>query len=111
MAPFVTVVQDVSAISESYDLSSTIGCNAVRWPLKRAKTESKSSMDPTDDPALPTDQAASYLGGLHPKTLLKLARLGEVASIQFAPNGPLKFRRSALNAYLTKFDRPARFES
>ena len=79
--------------------------------MKRAKPESKASTDPTDDPALPTDQAASYLGGLHPKTLLKLARLGEVASIQFAPNGPLKFRRSALNAYLQRFDRPARFES
>lgn len=66
--------------------------------------------DATDDPALPTDQAASYLGAIHVKTLLKLARLGEIASIQFAPNGPLKFRRSALNAYLSKFDRPARFE-
>ena len=79
--------------------------------MKRSSQLQSNFVDATDDPALPTNEAASYLGGLHPKTLLKLARLGEVASIQFAPNGPLKFRRSALNAYLTKFDRPARFEA
>lgn len=78
--------------------------------MKRAKPDFKAAVDVTDDPALATADACIYLGGLHQKTLLKLARLGEVASVQFASGGPLKFRRSALNAYLQRFDRPARFE-
>jgi hypothetical protein len=79
--------------------------------VKRVKPDLKAPADATDDPAFNTAQACQYLGDMHPKTLLKKARLREVASIQFAPNGPLKFRRSALNAYMQMFDRPARPES
>ena len=75
--------------------------------MKKAKPE-MNSVGSADDPAFPTDEAAKYLGGLHVKTLLKLAKLGEIASIQLAPGGPVKFKRSALNSYLERHERPAR---
>jgi len=55
--------------------------------------------DAADDPALLTADAARY-AGLHPKTLLRLARRRQIAFIQMAPGGPIRFRRSALNAFL-----------
>ena len=47
---------------------------------------------------LNTDEAANLLGGLHPKTLMRLARNGEVPGFQI---GDLwRFRASALNEWL-----------
>lgn len=54
------------------------------------------------DPALSTAEAAQYLGGMHVKTLCKLARRGEIESIQLLAGGTLKFRLSALNAFLAR---------
>lgn len=82
--------------------------NGWAFAVKPGKPRtSEPSFNCCDDPALNTEQACHYLGGLHAKTLLKFARLGEVASIQLAPGGPLKFRRSALNAFLARHERPA----
>jgi len=64
--------------------------------------------DAADDPALSTAEAAAYLGGMHTKTLNKLARTRKIEFIQLAPKGPLKFRRSALNEFLNRHSRRSR---
>lgn len=74
----------------------------------KARASSRAVADASDDPALCTAEAARYLGGMHTKTLLLLARTRQIEFIQFAPRGPLKFRRSALNAYLVSFMSQAR---
>lgn len=53
---------------------------------------------PDYDPALPTKEAAAYLG-IHRKTLQDLARRREVSAIR-SPGGRLSFRLSTLNRYL-----------
>ncbi|HSY98380.1 MAG TPA: helix-turn-helix domain-containing protein [Terriglobales bacterium] len=47
---------------------------------------------------LSTDEAANMLGGLHPKTLMRLAREGEVPAIKIGRCW--FFRASALNAWV-----------
>ena len=50
------------------------------------------------EPLLNTEEAARLLGGLHPKTLMKWARRGEIPAYQI---GRLWFfRASELNAWL-----------
>lgn len=70
--------------------------------MKLSSKSAQTEFNTTDDPAYPTAEACAYLGGLHPKTLLKLARRRQIDFIQLAPGGPLRFRRSALNAFLAK---------
>lgn len=53
---------------------------------------------PAYDPALPTRQAAQYLG-IHPKTLHDLTRRGRIAVVR-TPGGRLSYRLSELNRYL-----------
>lgn len=55
------------------------------------------------DPALLTREAATYVG-VHPKTLLDLARDGKVGHIQSKDGGRFRFRLSALNAYLESLE-------
>ena len=58
-----------------------------------------SSYDATFEPLLDSSEAAALLK-IHPKTLQKLARNGEIAAIQI---GKLwRFRVSALNEWLEK---------
>lgn len=69
--------------------------------MKRV-TKPVSPADLTDDPALNTAEAAAYLGGIHVKTLNRLARTRQIEFIQLARGGPLKFRRSVLNEFLSR---------
>jgi excisionase family DNA binding protein len=65
------------------------------------KTSYASATTPDSDfePLLDSDEAAALLK-IHPKTLQKMARRGEVVAIQI---GKLwSFRASALNAWLEK---------
>ena len=68
----------------------------------------QTSPDTLEDPAYATAAACEYLGDMHPKTLHKLARSRLIDSIQLAPGGPLRFRRSALNAFLARNTRQQR---
>ena len=47
---------------------------------------------------LTTNEAATLLGGLHPKTLMRLARLGEVPAVKIGKCW--FFRASALNTWV-----------
>ncbi|MBS2038116.1 helix-turn-helix domain-containing protein [bacterium] len=71
----------------------------MRKSTGKASAQSRNS---SEDPALSTAEAARYLGGMHVKTLATLARTRQIEFVQSAPGGPLKFRRSALNAYLER---------
>jgi len=50
------------------------------------------------EPLLRADQAAPLLGGMHPKTLMRLARNGEVPAIKIGKCW--FFRASALNLWI-----------
>lgn len=63
---------------------------------------------PAYDPALPTGQAANYLG-IHIKTLRELTRRRRIAVIRSA-GGRLSYRLSDLNAYLNGLRQAARAE-
>lgn len=56
------------------------------------------SNHPAYDPALPTKEAANYLG-LHSKSLLKLVKDRRLPHIE-SKGGRFHFRLSALNSYL-----------
>ena len=57
-----------------------------------------SGTSPTFEPLLRVEQAAELLGGMHPKTLMRLARNREVPAIKI---GKLwYFRSSALNQWI-----------
>jgi excisionase family DNA binding protein len=66
---------------------------------KDAKPGTPVASDDGFEPLLDSEEAAALLK-IHPKTLQKLARRGEVVAIQI---GKLwRFRASALNAWLEK---------
>lgn len=69
----------------------------TRW-IPTVPETSPMTAHPDYDPALPTREAAAYLG-IHPKTLQGLARRREVTAIR-SPGGRLSFRLSTLNRYL-----------
>jgi hypothetical protein len=50
------------------------------------------------EPLLRADEAALLLGGMHPKTLMRLARLGEVPALKIGKCW--FFRASSLNAWV-----------
>lgn len=63
------------------------------------RTASSAAGDDTFEPLLDSEEAAALLK-IHPKTLQKLARKGEITGIQI---GKLwRFRASALNDWLEK---------
>lgn len=67
-------------------------CDFERKPVQRAS-------DNDFEPLLDSEEAAALLR-IHPKTLQKLARLGEIDAIQV---GKLwRFRASALNRWIEK---------
>lgn len=70
--------------------------------MPKTNRTTPASSDLQDDPALGIIEAAAYLGGMHPKTLGKLARAKQIECIQMCQRGALKFRRSALNAFLNR---------
>ena len=50
------------------------------------------------EPLLQADKAAVLLGGMHPKTLMRLARIGEVPAIKIGKTW--FFRASTLNQWI-----------
>lgn len=69
---------------------------------KKVSPRPSAALEGDFEPLLDSDQAAALLK-IHPKTLQKMARQGEVAGIQI---GRLwRFRASALNRWLQKIAR------
>ncbi len=66
---------------------------------------------PDADPALAGEVAAAYCGGLHPKTLARAAKAGELAYVQTGEGGRLRYRLSALHAWLDAQTTPTRASS
>lgn len=58
------------------------------------------------EPLLRVEEAATLLGGMHPKTLMRLARLGEVPAIKIGRCW--FFRASALNDWVDVQSQPHR---
>jgi excisionase family DNA binding protein len=58
------------------------------------------------EPLLRVEEAALLLGGMHPKTLMRLARLGEVPALKIGKCW--FFRASALNAWVDLQSQPHR---
>lgn len=60
------------------------------------------------DPALSLQEAAAYLGGMHPVELRRLIRGREIAAIRRGDRGHYKIRLSELNRWLEANTVPAR---
>jgi excisionase family DNA binding protein len=58
------------------------------------------------EPLLRVEEAATLLGGMHPKTLMRLARVGDVPAIKIGRCW--FFRASALNAWVDVQSQPHR---
>lgn len=63
---------------------------------------------PDADPVLPGDAAAGYCGVGSPKTLARAAKAGELAYVQTGEGGRLRYRLSALHAWLETQTTPIR---
>lgn len=78
--------------------------------VPRKPSQSTRDYDASFEPLLDSDEAAALLK-IHPKTLQRMARRGEVPGIQI---GKLwRFRASALNAWMNGIDTheyPSRFK-
>ena len=66
----------------------------IDWPLSMADLMTTQDFEPL----LKVEEAALLLGGMHPKTLMRLARLGEVPAIKIGRCW--FFRASALNDWI-----------
>lgn len=60
------------------------------------------------DPALSLQEAAGYLGGMHPVELRRLIRMREISVIRRGDRGHIKIRLSELNRWLEANTIPAR---
>lgn len=63
---------------------------------------------PDSDPVLSGDAAAKYCGVGSPKTMIRAAKAGELAYVQTGEGGRVRYRLSALNAWLETQTTPTR---
>jgi excisionase family DNA binding protein len=76
--------------------SSTTGNHSVfqKWPLNGPVERARA----IPEPLLNDEQAGRFLGGLHPKTVQRMARRGEIPSYRVAKFW--RYRASELNDWL-----------